>query len=91
MQTLLLIGWFLIGPIAPVIIYRKWPILIRTIRFIALFTTLYLIGISFFLWLDIGDNNLLLFGIVLALVGGLIILSWPLISPNLVKKYGLKW
>lgn len=91
MQTILIIGWFLLGPAATVIINRKCPILIRTIRFISFFVTLYLIGLSLFIWLDTRDNILFLFSIGLSFFGGLIILSWPLTSPKFFKKHGLKW
>jgi len=92
METMILfIGWFFLLPIVPFVIGRKWPALPHSIRFISFFITVYLLGLSFFLWLDIRDNILLLAGIILSIVGGLAILSWRLTSPKLLKKYGLKW
>jgi|APSaa5957512622_1039677.scaffolds.fasta_scaffold294975_1 hypothetical protein len=91
METILFIGWLFLGIFFPFIINRKRRNLLFSIRFITLYTTVYLLGMNFFIWLGIKENNLLLFSIVLSLIGGLIILSWPWTSPKFVKKYNLKW
>lgn len=89
--TILLVGWFLLMPIVFIVFVQKWPTLLRIIRFISFFTTVYLLGLSFFIWLEIRDNILFLACAILSIVGGLVILSWPLTSPKFVKKYDLKW
>jgi hypothetical protein len=75
----------------PIIIGREWPRVIRKIRFISFIVTTYLLGISIFIWLSTREYNLLLVSVVVSLLGGLIILSWPITSPNFVERYGLNW
>ena len=91
MELVLFICWFVIGPFTPMIIHRRYPELVRSIRFIASYITIYLGGISIISGIATRDVTIFLITFIISLWGGLQVLLLPRTAPRLVKRFNLKW
>ena len=91
MDVVFFIGWILIGLFVPAIVNHFKPKLIHSVRFIALYLTIYLIGIDVMFWMATKEDYMLWVLVPISLWGGLQMLLLPKTAPGLAKKFDLKW
>ena len=91
MDLILLLGWLVVGLFTPTIVNRFKPMLIRSVRFLAAYITVFLMGISVIVWMSIKNMGIFLVCGIASVWMGLQILLLPKIAPNVVDKLGLKW
>lgn len=90
MDLLIFIIWGIFGAFVPILLARRHPKVLRLVRFLALYITLYLGIASAILGMSTQDMNILLVGLFGSLWGGLQMLLLPKTSPKTAKKYGLE-
>lgn len=62
-----------------------------SVRLLALWSGIFILSIGLILWLQIRENWLLIGTLICAVVAGVMVLTWPITAPRIVKSMKLKW
>jgi hypothetical protein len=66
---------------------RGWA----SVRLLALCSGIFVLSIGLILWLQIRENWLVIGTLICAVVSSLMVLTWPVTAPQIVKSMKLKW
>jgi hypothetical protein len=91
MELIILVIWGLIGAFLPIPLGKSRPKLIRSVRFLACYLTLFLGGTSVIFGLSTKDITIFVVCFLTSLWGGLLMLLLPKISPKISKRFNLRW
>jgi hypothetical protein len=91
MDLVILIAWGILGALVPITLGRYRPKLLHSVRFLAVYLSLYL-GVASVI-LGVSTKNIVIFLVcfISSLWGGLQMLLLPRISPQIAKRFNLKW
>lgn len=69
------------------IIKKGWA----SVRILALWCGLLIISVGAILWLQVRETWLIISTLVCGLLAGLMVLTWPVTAPQIIKRLNLKW
>jgi hypothetical protein len=62
-----------------------------SVRLLALWSGILVLSIGLILWIQVRENWLLIGSLFCAVVASLMVLTWPITAPQIVKSMKLKW
>jgi len=62
-----------------------------SVRLLSLWSGTFVLSIGLILWLQVRENWLLIGTLIFAVVSSLMVLTWPITAPQIVKSMKLKW
>jgi hypothetical protein len=62
-----------------------------SVRLLALWSGIFILSIGVILWLQLRENWLLIGTLICAAIASLMVLTWPITAPQIVKSMKLKW
>ncbi len=88
---LIFISWILLGLFFPFLVNRYSPTLLHSVRFLAIYITVFCSGLSVIIWLAIAESGILFLGLAASLWGGINFLMTPKWYPQVRDKFNLRW